>query len=76
MEVPTYRRAPNFSIPPDGSLKLGTIVEDLKGLQPLNRFEQVEISQGSTYHTKDKGFATTLEKHEGMNAGFLLEFSA
>ncbi|KAI1385109.1 uncharacterized protein F4822DRAFT_417329 [Hypoxylon trugodes] len=62
MEIPTYRRAPNFSIPPNGPLKLGTIVEDLKELLPLNQSKQVDIPAGNTYYTKDKGFSITFEK--------------
>ncbi|KAI0898298.1 hypothetical protein F4806DRAFT_493957 [Annulohypoxylon nitens] len=62
MEVPTYRRAPNFSIPPNGPLKLGTIVEDLKELQPINEYDRVEVPAKIIHSTKDKVFSTTLEK--------------
>ncbi|KAI1657906.1 hypothetical protein F4813DRAFT_358362 [Daldinia decipiens] len=62
MEVPTYRRAPNFSIPPDGPLQLGTVVEDLRFLEPLNETERVEISPDHTYRRKDAGFNTALGK--------------
>ncbi|KAI1459018.1 hypothetical protein F4805DRAFT_422343 [Annulohypoxylon moriforme] len=62
MEVPTYRRAPNFSIPSNGPLRLGTVVEDLKELQPLNESDRVEVPTENTYRTRDKGFSTTLEK--------------
>ncbi|KAI0168136.1 hypothetical protein BJ166DRAFT_521613 [Pestalotiopsis sp. NC0098] len=70
MEIPTYHRAPNFSIPPDGHVQLGTIVLDLKQLESINGRDIPPISSDGLYKNESKGFQTTISSDHGLDLGF------
>ncbi|KAI1748837.1 hypothetical protein F4782DRAFT_550445 [Xylaria castorea] len=74
MAIPTYRRAPNFSTPPNGPLQLGTIVEDLNLLQPINGPEEVEIPAGHIYTLREKGFRIAIKDTRKSSFGILASF--
>lgn len=70
METPTYHRAPNFSIGPDGHVQLGTIVLDLKQLEAINGGDIPPISSDGLYKNESKGFQTTISSDRDLELGF------
>lgn len=61
MAVPTYHRAPHFSIPPppQGPLQLGVVVGSLDQLIPLNRPDQLPVAVNDIFCSSVTGFRQT-----------------
>ncbi|KAF3021555.1 hypothetical protein E8E14_013084 [Neopestalotiopsis sp. 37M] len=70
MEIPTYHRAPNFSIPPNGHVQLGTIITDLGQLEAINEGDVVPIPVDRTHKNKSKGFQATITNDRSLEVGF------
>ncbi|KAI4602040.1 hypothetical protein KJ359_010906 [Pestalotiopsis sp. 9143b] len=70
MGIPTCHRAPNFSIPPDGHVQLGTIVWDLEQLEAINGEDIPPISPDLLVKNESKGFQTTISSDHSHELGF------
>ncbi|EFY96381.1 hypothetical protein X797_011081 [Metarhizium robertsii] len=60
-QFPTYHLAPNFSIgpPPRGLLDLGSIIDDLKNPDVINRTCQVNVDENDKYRDEKRGFVSS-----------------
>ncbi|KAI0531942.1 hypothetical protein GGR58DRAFT_207530 [Xylaria digitata] len=66
--------SPELSTPLNGPLRLGTVVEDLNLLEPINESNEVEIPLAQIYTLKEKGFRTTIENIQDSKFGILANF--
>ncbi|GAM36685.1 hypothetical protein TCE0_018r05968 [Talaromyces pinophilus] len=66
--IPTYHLAPNFSLvpPPTGMLDLGSIIDDLKNPDVINKKCRVDVPESERYNDQKKGFvASRLRMRKG-----------
>ncbi|KAH8774111.1 hypothetical protein F5882DRAFT_409968 [Hyaloscypha sp. PMI_1271] len=75
-QVPTYHLAPNFSLgpPPHGMLHLGTIIENLTSVEPLNEDCRLDIPQAGLYCDHKKGFSATRSNMKKGDYGVWAKF--
>lgn len=73
-QKPTYHLAPNFSLGPDGMLHLGTVIENLTSVEPLNEDCRLDIPQAGIYSDHKEGFTATRTRMKKGDYGVWTRF--